>query len=225
MTVIAAGYREIVLTGIHLDYYSHVPLSKLIEKILSLKGNFRLRISSLEPKEVDDRLIELLKNHPKICRHLHLPLQAGTDKILKTMNRPYDVFFISLVNKLRASVPDIAISTDIIVGFLGETKADFIKTYNLAKELDFSKIHVFSYSPRSGTKAANFKNKVPGAEIKERSKKLRSLSSCLEKKFKESFRGQKLKVLVEEKSRGRAQYYFAIPVKSHNLGNFVKIVF
>ena len=100
MTVIAAGYREIVLTGIHLDYYSHVPLSKLIEKILSLKGNFRLRISSLEPKEVDDRLIELLKNHPKICRHLHLPLQAGTDKILKTMNRPYDVFFISLVNKL-----------------------------------------------------------------------------------------------------------------------------
>ena len=217
-----------ILSGIHLGLYgkekvnSKIDLVGLLKKLVKIKGLGRLRLSSIEITEVTDELIALMASERKLCQHLHISLQSGSDKILKAMNRPYTTdYFLKRVKKLRQAMPNISISTDIIVGFPGESEADFVDTYNFAKKINFSKIHVFSFSAHEKTPAAKMDNKVGGGEIKDRSKRLRALSSELEddyqKKVLHDLQGQEISVIVEgEKNgrmRGKTEFYFDIYFK------------
>ncbi|WP_408954869.1 tRNA (N(6)-L-threonylcarbamoyladenosine(37)-C(2))-methylthiotransferase MtaB [Natroniella sp. ANB-PHB2] len=197
------GFQEIVLTGIHLGEYGadkeNLDLVKLIKELLTIAGLERIRLSSIEGTEVSEELIELIAESEKLCRHLHLPLQSGSDKVLKAMNRPYQVAdFKKMIVMIREQVPEIAITTDVIVGFPGESEADFEKTYQLMKELEFSDAHIFKYSKREGTPAAGFKEQVHSKVKKKRSKKLRELTAELARNYQQQFIGQKLEVLLEE---------------------------
>lgn len=207
------GYREIVLSGIHLGRYGEDKKGKeknlvgLLKEIIKIKNLGRIRMSSIEINEVNPELINLMKKEKKICRHLHISLQSGTDKILKSMNRPYTTaYFARRVSALRKAMPDIAISTDIIVGFPGESESDFLKTFEFSKKIEFSKIHVFSFSAHEKTKAAKMKNKVNPLEIKNRSLALRTLSEKLESKYKKnilnSYRKGGLSLIKEHGERG-----------------------
>ncbi len=220
---IVAGYGEIVLSGIHLGRYGedlggHISLVSLLQSLLALPGLGRLRLSSIEINEVDDALIALMKNNSQICQHLHISLQSGSDKILKAMNRPYNTaYFRERVLRLREAMPLVAISTDIIVGFPGETAADFETTYKFAAELQFSKIHVFPFSAHEKTAAYKLTGRVNPVEKKERAVRLRSLSSQLESQYQENtlknLAGQLIKV-VPEKIRtvwyGKTEYHFDV---------------
>jgi threonylcarbamoyladenosine tRNA methylthiotransferase MtaB len=153
--IVAMGYKEVVLTGIHLGLYGadlHPPLTlkQITEDIANTKGLLRLRLSSVDPHEITDELIELVASHPVVCAHMHIPLQSGSDRVLRRMGRGYSASqYKEIVAKLRAKVPEIAITTDIMVGFPGETEEDFQRTLDLANEVAFSKIHVFQYSADS----------------------------------------------------------------------------
>ncbi|HNX10751.1 MAG TPA: tRNA (N(6)-L-threonylcarbamoyladenosine(37)-C(2))-methylthiotransferase MtaB [bacterium] len=214
-----SGYQEIVLSGIHLGRYGQdtkTDLISLLKKILAIKKNFRLRLSSIEIIEIDDALIKLMVKDRRLCRHLHIPLQAGSDQILKLMNRPYSQkYFVKRVKEIKKALPDIAISTDIIVGFPKETRKDFLESYNLAKKLQLSRLHVFSFSAHEKTKAFSLTPRVKPEEIKKRSAELRKLSVSLEdeyqKKIIKKYRGQKLAVIVERQKGeyylGKSEYY------------------
>ncbi len=227
--VIKHNYKEIVLTGIHLGLYGKkgrgnfkYDLADLIKKILALPGLGRLRLSSIEITEVDDKIINLLKKDKKLCPHLHIPLQSGSNKILKLMNRPYTKdYFKKQINKIRKAVPNIAISTDIIVGFPGETDQDFKETCRFAKEIGFSRIHVFSFSAHPMAPAFHFPNKVKEEVISKRSKILRSIGEKLERSFKNKFKNKVLEVLVERQENnylvGRSEYYFEIKFKPEDI--------
>lgn len=192
------GYREIVLTGVHLGKYAG-GLSPLVEKLVSLPGSFRLRLSSLEIGEVDGRLIELMKAHPdRICPHLHLPLQSGSDAVLERMNRKYSAGdFARTLEGIRAQLPDAGITTDVIVGFPGETDEDFQKTADFLKRRGFSRLHVFAYSLRPGTAASAFSDPVPRETVKERSLALRGLDASLQDDFWRRFIGKTRPVVRE----------------------------
>jgi len=198
------GVKEIILTGTHLGAYgsdkkNKDALAELIEKILDISDIKRIRLSSIEETEISDKLIALIAEEKRVCSHLHLPLQSGSDKILKAMNRPYlREDFIETVEKIRKLVPDIAITTDIIVGFPGENNESFSKTVEIVKEVEFSKIHVFPFSIREGTKAAEMKNKLPGDIISAYSKKLRDVNEELMLKYQRKFINKVKEVLVEE---------------------------
>ena len=195
------GYKEIVLTGIHTGSYGidiNVSFSKLLEELVKIPNLYRLRISSIEVTELNKEVLEVLKNSKIICNHLHIPLQAGSNEILKLMNRKYDLdYFYKKIEEIRTIRPDIAISTDIIVGFPGETEELFKETLGNSKKIGFSKIHVFPYSERRGTPAEKFKGKVEVAERKERSRRLIALSEELEKDYMEKFINKELEVLIE----------------------------
>ena len=203
--LINKGVKEIVLTGTHLGKYGldrneKSQLSKIVEKIINIKGDFRLRLSSIEVTEVDNKLIELMKKSQKICSHLHLPLQSGSNIILKAMNRPYSVGgFSELINKVRKEIPDIAITTDIIVGFPGESDKDFERTLNFVKEMKFSRLHVFPFSARSGTPAADMEPKIPEPIKKRRRNKLLEINKKLMKKYQSKFFNKVRRVVIEEK--------------------------
>ncbi|TDX51070.1 tRNA (N(6)-L-threonylcarbamoyladenosine(37)-C(2))-methylthiotransferase MtaB [Orenia marismortui] len=197
------GFEEIVLTGIHLGQYGKdkegLNLVKLISSILAIEGIKRIRLSSIEGTEVSDELIDLIAESKKLCRHLHLPLQSGSDKILEVMNRPYNIQeFKNMVNKIKNKIPEIAITTDVIVGFPGESEEDFNDTYEVIEELEFSDLHIFKYSKREGTPAADFSNQIHSKIKKERSNKLNELSDRLSKQYQQKFIGKKLSVLLEE---------------------------
>ncbi|WP_018247797.1 tRNA (N(6)-L-threonylcarbamoyladenosine(37)-C(2))-methylthiotransferase MtaB [Orenia marismortui] len=197
------GFEEIVLTGIHLGQYGKdkegLNLVKLIKSILAIEGIKRIRLSSIEGTEVSDELIDLIAESKKLCRHLHLPLQSGSDKILEVMNRPYNIQeFNNMVNKIKNKIPEIAITTDVIVGFPGESEEDFNDTYEVIEELEFSDLHIFKYSKREGTPAAEFSNQIHSKIKKERSNKLNELSDWLSKQYQQKFIGEKLSVLLEE---------------------------
>ena len=196
------GYQEVVLTGIHTGSYgtgTDANLVTLIKKISELESLKRIRISSIEITEITSEFLDELKNNPKLCSHLHIPLQSGADNVLKMMNRKYDMEeYHKIINKIRAIRPEINITTDVIVGFPSETEADFETTVNNIKELRFGKLHVFPYSKRNGTVAAKLKNIVSEAEKKSRSQNLLALSDELESAYCEQFIGKKLMVLVEE---------------------------
>lgn len=217
---VRSGCREIVLTGIHLGLYgrekdspSKMGLEELAAKIISLPGLLRLRLSSIEINEVSDKLLELMRAEKKFCCHLHIPLQAGTDKILKLMNRPYDTeIFRKKIEHIRQVVPDIAISTDLIVGFPGESEIDFSDTTEFVRSLGFSRLHVFSFSAHEKTAAYRQPGKVSANEIKRRSRELRETGRELEEAYIANFRDAKLPVLAEEVKEGRifgkTEYYF-----------------
>lgn len=200
-TLVNNGYNEIVLTGIHTGNYGvdiNTNFSSILEKILNIKGLKRLRISSIEITELDEKFLELLKN-PILCNHLHIPLQSGGEKTLKRMNRKYDKkYFKEEIEKIRKVRPDISITTDVIVGFPGETEDDFNECVDFIKEINFSKLHVFPYSKRDGTVAAKMKDQIDGKVKKERVKTLLDLSKTLEENYNNSFIGKKESCLIEK---------------------------
>ncbi|MBR6072383.1 MAG: tRNA (N(6)-L-threonylcarbamoyladenosine(37)-C(2))-methylthiotransferase MtaB [Acholeplasmatales bacterium] len=196
------GYKEVVLAGIHTGRYNDngLNLSGLIKRILKEVPLIkRLRLSSIEINEIDDEFIELMRNNEILANHLHLPLQSGSDLVLEKMERRYDVnYFVDKINKIRGARPDISITTDIIVGFPYETENEFMETYNLAKELRLSKIHVFPYSMRHGTKAASFPQ-VNDTVKKNRATRLIELSKKLEEEYAKDFVGKELSMIIEQK--------------------------
>ncbi len=195
------GYQEIVLTGIHTGHYgedSGVTFPSLLVDILKIKKLKRLRISSIEITELNEDFIEVFKNSDVIVPHLHIPLQAGSDPILKSMNRKYDLdYYRNKIKELRDVKPDLSITTDIIVGFPGETDLMFNNTLEFAREIGFSKIHVFPYSRRHGTKADSMPNQIDEQIKKERVTKLIELSNEMEKEFLDKYIGKEVEVLVE----------------------------
>lgn len=195
------GHKEIVLTGIHTGHYmsNNHDLTDLINELSKIDDLLRIRISSIEITELNDKFLEMLKINKKVCNHLHIPLQAGSNEILKRMNRKYDLaYYEEKINKIRSIRPDISITTDIIVGFPYETDELFSETLEFSKKMNFSKIHVFPYSIRVGTAAASMSNQVDEVTKKVRVKKLMALSEKQEKEYYEKFKGKELDILVEE---------------------------
>lgn len=220
--IVALGYKEIVLTGIHLGLYGAdlnppLTLAEVSEQVANTKGLLRLRVSSVDPHEITDELIELVATHPVLCRHMHIPLQSGSDAVLRRMRRNYpSAQFRTIVDKLRRRIPKIAITTDIMVGFPGETEEHFLETMNLTRDVAFSKIHVFQYSKRAGTKAASFPDQIPSNEKEDRSRRLIHLGEALAERFHSSFIGQNVDVLVEQVQEDQA---------IGHTDNYVKVVF
>lgn len=212
------GHKEIVLSGIHTGQYNSngKRLSDLINEISKIDQIKRIRLSSVEITELDDGMMKIIENNPKFVSHLHIPLQSGCNKILKLMNRKYDLdYFTNKVNEIRKYRKDISLTTDVIVGFPGESEEDFLETYNYCKSIGFAKIHVFPYSDRNGTVASKMENKVPGDIKKDRARRLISLSQELENAYIEKFISRKISVLIEREDKG---YYYGvseeyIPVK------------
>lgn len=220
---IDAGFKEITLTGINLGTYGmdkETPetFSSLVEEIADLPGDFRLRISSINPMEIDDRLIDLMAERGNICPHFHIPLQSGDDTVLAAMKRNYNsAHYRDVVERAAARMPDLGLGADIIVGFPGETQAMFENTYKLVRDLPFTYLHVFTYSPRKGTTAFAMKNDVPKAEKKERNRKLTELGRGKALAFRQSLEGRTVNVLVETtrdpvtgRLRGHSEHF--IPV-------------
>ena len=181
------GYKEIVLTGIHTGRYGiekHTNLEKLLTELVKIPNIYRIRLSSIEVNEITDGIIDLIKNNSIMAKHLHIPLQSGSDTILKSMNRLYDVnTFIDKINHIRKEIPDISITTDLILGFPGETDENYKETINTLNKIKFTKVHTFPYSKRSGTKAASMPNQVDGNIKKCRVKEVLSLSDKYELVF------------------------------------------
>ncbi len=205
-TLVKNGYKEIVLTGIHTGNYGvdlNTNFASLLKELVKIKGLKRLRISSIEITELTDEVLDIIKESNIIVDHLHIPLQSGSDTILKLMNRKYDLaYFYKKIEKIRSIRKDIAITTDIIVGFPMEDDELFNETLKTAKELAFAKIHVFPYSERKGTKSATFDNKVEPSIKKMRARELLKLSKDLEIAYANQFIGKELEVLTEEVKDG-----------------------
>ena len=216
--LVNSGHKEIVLAGIHTGQYNDdgKRLCDVINSLSKIDGLERIRLSSVEIVELDEGMLEILKNNNKFVSHLHIPLQAGSNNVLKLMNRRYTrEEFIDMVNNIKKLRPGISLSTDIIVGFPGETDEDFDDTLELSREVGFSKIHVFPYSDRNGTVASKMKNKVDGNIKKQRVHKLMELSNVLERKYFEENLDSEVEVLIEEYKDG---YYYGftsnyIPLK------------
>ena len=195
------NHKEIVLTGIHTGRYEsdNHDLTDLINALSKIEEIKRIRISSIEITELNDKFLNMLKENPKVCDHLHIPLQAGSNEILKRMNRKYDLeFYENKIKEIRNIRPDISISTDIIVGFPYETDELFAECLKFSEKMEFSKIHVFPYSLREGTAAAQMDHQVPAEIKKNRVRKLIELSNKLEKNYIDKFKGKSLDILVEE---------------------------
>ena len=198
--IVENGYKEVVLTGIHTGKYNDegIDFTKLVKMILTETNIKRLRVSSIELNEITDEFLQLLKSNDVIAHHLHIPLQAGSDHVLKLMNRHYTRNeFISRVNYIKSIIPDISISTDIIVGFPTETDEDFIDTINLCNEVGFSKIHAFPFSLRKGTKAENYKE-IKDSIKTNRVDELLALDIKLEEEYKVKFVESVGKVIIEQ---------------------------
>lgn len=203
--LVDAGYKEIVLTGIHTGGYGEdlkdYKLANLLQDLeANVKGLKRLRISSIEASQITDEVIEVIKHSNVIVRHLHVPLQSGSNSVLKRMRRKYSrEFFAERLSRLREVLPGLAITSDVIVGFPGETEEEFIETYEFVKEQRFSELHVFPYSKRTGTPAARMENQVDEEVKNERVHRLISLSDQLAKEYASQFEGDVLEVIPEER--------------------------
>ncbi len=207
-TFAGKGFKEVVLTGIHLGGYGLdlIPRQHLIDILAVVESERlvpRLRIGSLEPTEINTPLIQFLATSEIICRHLHIPLQSGHDRVLERMNRHYTTDrFREVMEELAAAITDICLGCDIIAGFPGETDAEFAATYRFIDSLPIAYLHVFPFSPRQGTPAATMPGQVPGSVIRERAAVLRRLSEQKKRAYHERFVGRELKVLVQERKAG-----------------------
>ena len=232
------GIKEVVITGIHVASYGKdfdnentskkIRLIDLLEAINKIDGIDRIRLSSLEPTIVDEEFATRLSKLDKICDHFHLSLQSGCDETLKRMNRKYTTqIYRDAVATLRKYYPEASFTTDVIVGFPGETDEEFAKTYEFLKEIDFYRLHVFKYSPRRGTVAEKMPNQIDGNEKEERSNKLIELSNSTENKHNQSYIGKTVKVLFEEFEdgffKGHTTNYMMVKVagSEEQLGKFV----
>ena len=205
-SLVKQGFKEVVLTGIHTAHYGldnkECSFSDLVEQICNIPGLYRLRISSIEESEIDDKFLELLKKYSCIANHLHMPLQSGSKTVLKRMCRKYNVDdYINKVNRIREVRPDIAITTDVIVGFPGETDEEFKETFDFIKKVNFAELHVFPFSAREGTKAYSMPNQVKPEIKAERVDVLINLSNELNKAYIEKFKDQELEVILEERNK------------------------
>ena len=236
------GIKEVVITGIHIASYGkdftlnkdsklqNYRLIDLLEEINNIDGIERIRLGSIEPLLITEEFVERLKKLEKICHHFHLSLQSGCDETLKRMNRRYTTEqFKNIVNILRNTYKDVNLTTDIIVGFPGETEDEFTKTYEFLKEIKFYKMHIFKYSPRKGTKAAVMENQIPGNIKEERSKKLIELSNKNEFQYNSQYIGKKVDVLFEEEKvgiyKGHTQNYIMVYCESEEkIDNKIKKV-
>lgn len=232
-TLVQNGYKEIVLTGIHTGNYGRdldTDFGSLLKDIVNIPGLYRLRISSIEITELTDEVLNIIKNNSVIVDHLHIPLQAGSDVILEKMNRKYDKqYFKEKIKSIRNIRPDISITTDVIVGFPGETDELFQESYNFCEEINFSKIHVFPYSIRKGTPASKFKDQIDGNIKKERARRLIELSNKLEEKYMNKFIGRELEVLIERNKDGiclgHTSNYLLVKLNgSYNSEEIVKVL-
>ena len=214
------GIKEVVITGIQIasygkDFEEEYSLIDLLEEINKIKGIERIRLGSLEPRLITDDFCNRLIKLEKICHHFHLSLQSGCDKTLKQMNRKYTTAeFLEVIARLRKMYDDAMLTTDIIVGFPGETEQDFEETYQYLKKVNFYKMHVFKFSPRKGTVAAEMEDQISAKIKDERSKKLIELSDQNEKKYLEDYIGKQIDVLFEERER---EY-----LKGHS-GNYILV--
>lgn len=224
------GHKEIVLTGIHTGHYLNngYDLTDLINELSKIDDIKRIRISSIEITELNDKFLDMLKNNDKVCDHLHIPLQAGSDEILKRMNRKYDLaYYEEKIKKIRSIRPDISISTDIIVGFPYETEELFLNTLEFSKKIKFSKIHVFPYSVRVGTAAANMKEQVDEVVKKMLVKRLMAVSHMLEVDYFNKFKDKELDILIEtcdnNVSEGHTSNYLLVSVPENiKVGEIVR---
>lgn len=221
-SLVEAGHKEIVLTGIHTGSYGrgcNFDLVDLIRRVSKFDKLERIRISSIEVTELSDKFLEELKNNPKICDHLHIPLQSGSDEVLKFMNRKYDTaFYSNVIEKIRNIRPEISITTDLIVGFPHESDEDFEKTFEFLKKIGFTKIHTFPFSLRSGTKAEEMKEYFVKDSIKkERVRRVLDLSLELENAYYSKFIGRNMDIIVEssddETSKGHTSNYILVHTK------------
>ena len=232
--LVRAGHREIILTGIFLGAYGQSTarrkkwdparkdtLSELVNAVANIDGLKRLRLSSLEPLDVTERLLEVMKKKSNIMPHLHLPLQSGSGNVLRKMARQYTIDdYMRVIERVKTAFDRPAITTDIIVGFPGETEDDFNKTLAVAKQVKFAKIHVFSFSPRTNTpaeKMARLFGRVRPAEIKRRSTALQALDDQLQADFRQSCRGLRETVIIEKTKppQGRTTRYFMVDLSDH----------
>ena len=233
--IVKMGIKEVVITGIHVasygkDFENNYRLIDLLEEINKIEGLRRIRLGSLEPNLITEEFVARLGNVNKICDHFHLSLQSGCDETLKRMNRKYTTAKFEHGTKLlRAKFPNVALTTDVIVGFPGETEEEFEETYRFLSKIKFSKMHIFKYSPRKGTVAAKMKNQVI-PEIKEqRSNKLIELSNENEIDFLEKYIGQEIEVLFESKTtngytQGHTTNYISVITEGEKLENTIKTV-
>jgi len=201
---IADGYKEVVLTGTKIGSYNcdGVNLKALIERILAETGVTRLRLSSLQPQEISPELIELWRDS-RLCRHFHLSLQSGSDGVLSRMRRRYSTSdYQGAVSLIRTLVPEVVITTDIIVGFPGETETEFKESYDFCRQMQFARIHVFPYSPRQETEAARMPHKISDKVKKERGQKMLALAKESAQNFSQRFLGKTMTVLWEKRSDG-----------------------
>lgn len=234
--IVSLGIKEIVVSGIHIGSYGYdlenVNFAILIEQLLKIDNLKRLTISSIEASEISDDFINLYLKYPNLAKHIHIPLQSGSEKILKLMNRKYNKKeFLSVIKKLKNIVPDIAITTDVIVGFPGESDENFKETYDFIKEAGFAQLHVFPFSKRENTLAYHLKNQVDEQIKKSRAKSLRDLSSELYEAFKNTQNNKTLNVLIESynpktnKYFGHSENYIGVELSSDtNIINTIQTI-
>ncbi|MBL7070718.1 MAG: tRNA (N(6)-L-threonylcarbamoyladenosine(37)-C(2))-methylthiotransferase MtaB [Candidatus Omnitrophica bacterium] len=201
--LISKGFKELILTGICLgawgeDLSPRMRLHELLERLAAIDGNFRIRLSSIEPKYVDEPLLRSLNRSSKMCKHLHVPLQSGDNKILCMMNRPYTARkYTAMAKAARHIVPDISITTDVLVGFPSETEGNFNNTCRLVKNVTPSRVHVFRYSRREGTAASALKDEAPSDAVRKRLKKINDLAALTSLKYRKRFKNKATDVLIE----------------------------
>lgn len=223
--LVDAGYKEIVLTGIHTggygedmkDYNLAMLLRDLEKEVIGLE---RLRISSIEASQITDEVIQVMNDSNVVVRHLHIPLQSGSNTVLKRMRRKYTMeFFGERLNRLKEALPGLAVTSDVIVGFPGETEEEFMETYHFIKDHKFSELHVFPYSKRTGTPAARMEDQVDEEIKNERVHRLISLSDQLAKEYASQFEGEVLEVIPEERSKNGEGMYEGYT------DNYLKVIF
>lgn len=224
--LVAAGYKEIVLTGIHTGGYGddleNYRLANLLADLDKIDGLERIRISSIEASQIDDRMIAVLNSSPKMCRHLHIPLQAGDDEILKRMRRKYTTAeFADKIRRIHEAMPGVAITTDVIVGFPGETVAHFENGYRFMEQMKFAEMHVFPYSKRTGTPAARMEDQVDEELKHERVHKLIDLSETMQAAYARDWVGKVVEVIPERAAKGMEQ----AGVVSGYSDNYLQVVF
>ena len=233
----ADGVTEVMLLGQNVNSYGKtlehpVTFAQLLKQVEAIEGLKRIRFMTSHPKDLSDELIRTMAESKKVCHHLHLPMQSGSSRILKIMNRRYDKEkYLELVAKIRNAVPDISLTTDIIVGFPGETEEDFQDTLDVVEKCDFDSAFTFIYSKRSGTPAAKMENQVPEDVVKDRFDRLLALVQEKGRKASSRFEGTVQEILVEEESRekgiftGRTEYNLLVHFPGcHDLiGKYVKV--
>lgn len=221
------GYKEIVITGINVSSYGRelegVTLIDVLKGLNKIEGIERIRLGSLEPMLLDEEFIMGLEDIDKLCDHFHLSLQSGSDEVLKKMNRKYDTkTYKTIIDNIRKVFPQASLTTDIMVGFPGESHENFRESYEFIDQIGFSKLHVFKYSKRQGTPASKMDNQIPESIKEERSKEIIQLSEKLEKRYYKQFLGKKMTVLIEQSSKedyniyqGHTTNYILVKIQSN----------